>query len=801
MSISEPSKIITPWAESGLKNEIPPASNNTSGRAGFDQGFPPVTMTPPEVGGLPPQGQDFNGILFSVTSILRYMQAGGAPSFDADLSAAIGGYPKGAMVISDDGSTLWQSQVTSNTNNPNTTPTNWKPVDVGLRQDLASPSGSTFVVDNPGWAGVANATVSVRLKDLWSSAGISYQNMGAVLDGVADDTAKVVATHALAKSLGIKVRQHGGVAKVSGSAPIEFATDCDFTGGFKFLFNNPGTGFLFDVTAEYTPIELTQAAVTISQFTKGATQIPSLSAYAYHYAVIESSEIAITRVGGQQYTKKCVTAIGENGRLLYPLTFGFGSITKITLTPFNISEREIAGLAFEIGGSGQLALPIRQRRNNVKYTNPRYIDGSTTGAIPVRQMWTLLNCFRTNIHNPIADTLSPGRVDYNYVVNGDGYAGLYVDGMLSFEGWAQLDGDNCRDVTLRDSSIYRAGGHFNCWDYTFENLTAHSTSPVSISGGGRLDVKNIKLMPSALVSGPNAIVDVRQDYGAQWDGDIAVDGVTIDMTGCTTAVTLYGVHAYMDATATAHDFGLNPVLPRGISVENVSLLLNESNTSAQNIQAARVGCAGILGGGRSLFYPRKVNIGKISKIKASKTVNNEVNAFYLVGATPAVGVNNEMMVNVFDVDRDDPRFAGLNPYDSGQSASISIPAIPNLNVTVEVSDCQWLRVDFSSPGYVKAVNCLMAAIAGSGRYELYGCQYPATAFSGTWIGLMAGGVIRRYVGTDAGLKQVGFPNNIEDNLGAARGVFVEKDGQIRSVTQTISTIQTGFYNSAYYDAP
>lgn len=801
MSISEPGKIITPWAESGLKNEIPPASNNTSGRAGFDQGFPPVTMTPPEVGGLPPQGQDFNGILFSVTSILRYMQAGGVPSFDAALSAAIGGYPKGSMVISDDGSTLWQSQVTSNTNNPNTTPTGWKPVDVGLRVDLSESSGSQIVMDSPGWAGVDDGSVNERIKDLWSAAGISYANMGAVLDGVADDTSAVVAAHTLAKSLGIKVRQRGGVAKVSGAAPIEFATDCEFTGGFKFRFDNPGTGFLFDVTPEYTPIELTQAAITIAQFTKGATIIPSLSAYAYHYAVIESSEVAITRVGGQQYTKKCVTAIGENGRLLYPLTFTFNSITKITLSPFNISEREISGLAFEINGSGQFALPIRQKRNNVRYINTRYIDGSTTGAIPVRQMWTLDNCYLIDVKDPIADTLSPGRVDYNYVISGDGYAGLTVSGMVSFEGWAQIDGDNCRDVVTRDSSIYRAGGHFNCWDYSFENITAHSTSPFSISGGGRLDVKNIRMMPSAIVSGPNAIVDVRQDYGAQWDGDIDVSGVTIDMTGCTTAVTLYGVHAYMDSVATAHDFGLNPVLPRGISVEGMSLLLNESNTSAQNIQGVRLGCAGVLAGGRSIFYPRKINVGKLSKIKASKTVNNEVNSLYILGATPAVGVNNEMMVNIYDVDRDDPRFAGLNPYDSGQGASLSIPSIPNLNVTVEVSDCQWLRVDFSSSGYVKAVNCLIAALAGSGRYELYGCQYPATAFSGTWIGMMAGGVIRKYQGTDSSLKQVGFPNNIEDNLGAARGVFVEKDGLIRSVTQTLSTIQTGFYNVAYYDAP
>lgn len=666
---------------------------------------------------------------------------------------------------------------------------------------FSAENGSTLITDTPDWPGIAATSVHNRLTELWKVAGISYDNFGAALDGVTDDTAKVVAAHALAASLGIKVVQNGGVALVDGAAPIALATDCEFTGGFKFKFVNPGTGFLFDVVEDYTPIELTQAQITIGQFTKGTTLIPSLAAYAYNYAVIESAEVAITRVGGKQYTKKCVTVIGENGRLLYPLTHTFGSISKITLSPINIPKRTIAGLAFEIDSNGQFAQPIRQKRNNVHYENPRYIEGATTGAIPVRQLFTLVNCFKTRIQDPVADTLSLGRVDYNYVVSGDGYAGLVVEGMLSFEGWAQIDGYNCRDVVAVDSDIYRAGGHYNCWDYSFENITAHSAAPISLSGGGRLDVKNIKLMPSAFVSGPNAIVDIRQDYGAQWDGDILVDGVSIDLTGCTAAATLYGVHAYMDSTAVAHDFGINLIQPRSISVHNVSLQLNESNTNKQDFQAIRLGGAGTLAGGRQIAYPRKISVSKIAKVKASKTVNNEVNSVYILGPTPPIGVNNEMHINIHDVDRDDPRYASLDVYSAGQNPSFTIPNIAGLTVTVEASDCQWLRADFSAVGYAKFSNCSLAAVSGSGRYEFYDCQYPATSFSGTWKGLMAGGVVRSYTGVDLTLKQVGLPNDIENNIAAARGVFVEAGGAIKSITQTVSTIQTGFYNASYYTAP
>lgn len=119
MSILEPTKITTPWASAGSKNPIPANSNNTTGAAGFDKGFPDITMTPEEAGGLPPAGQDFNGILYEVTSIIRYFQAGGKNTFSSDMASAIGGYGKGAVISGDNGETLYISRKNNNFDNPN----------------------------------------------------------------------------------------------------------------------------------------------------------------------------------------------------------------------------------------------------------------------------------------------------------------------------------------------------------------------------------------------------------------------------------------------------------------------------------------------------------------------------------------------------------------------------------------------------------------------------------------------------------------------------------------------------------
>ena len=133
-SITEPSKFLTPFAESGLKNPIPATSDNTTGKAGFDKGFPERTMLSKAAGGIPPSGMDFNGVLYDVTLAIRYMQAGGRPTYDAAFASAIGGYPSGAVLIGDDGSSVFQNTVTGNETDPNSGGAGWTRPDLQMME-------------------------------------------------------------------------------------------------------------------------------------------------------------------------------------------------------------------------------------------------------------------------------------------------------------------------------------------------------------------------------------------------------------------------------------------------------------------------------------------------------------------------------------------------------------------------------------------------------------------------------------------------------------------------------------------
>jgi hypothetical protein len=121
MSVSVPVNIALPFAAAGLKNTIPSGSQPL-GAASLNDGFPVLCMTPLAAGGVPPSLQDMNGILYEISSHTVWVNSGGQYKFDATLCTAIGGYPVGAVLQSNDGLSSYVNNLAGNTTNFNTTP-------------------------------------------------------------------------------------------------------------------------------------------------------------------------------------------------------------------------------------------------------------------------------------------------------------------------------------------------------------------------------------------------------------------------------------------------------------------------------------------------------------------------------------------------------------------------------------------------------------------------------------------------------------------------------------------------------
>lgn len=125
--MQQPTRLIsTPFAQEGEKTEIQNVTGEFDNSATYRLGFPPITMQSIRLGGKPPKGTDFNGVLFDITENISFLCKGGRYQYNAGLSTLMGGYPEGSNLLLDDNVTEVVSTVAGNQNNPNTDMTGWK---------------------------------------------------------------------------------------------------------------------------------------------------------------------------------------------------------------------------------------------------------------------------------------------------------------------------------------------------------------------------------------------------------------------------------------------------------------------------------------------------------------------------------------------------------------------------------------------------------------------------------------------------------------------------------------------------
>lgn len=133
MAVGQPVTIVTPFGENAvipdymtLPIPVPSQIGIVNGAASFEDGFPPLNMTDPALGGVLPAGQDFNGLLYMITSYCAWLQGGGAFQYNADFVAENTGYRIGSILQSVvTPSKFFYCTANNNANDPDVAPVNW----------------------------------------------------------------------------------------------------------------------------------------------------------------------------------------------------------------------------------------------------------------------------------------------------------------------------------------------------------------------------------------------------------------------------------------------------------------------------------------------------------------------------------------------------------------------------------------------------------------------------------------------------------------------------------------------------
>jgi hypothetical protein len=172
--VDQPEILVKPFAADAdpayITPVIPVDPTLTPGAASLSLGFPPVTMLDPDtLGGVPPFGQDMNGILFMLSAYAVWLQSGGGFYWSQDFIDANGGYAEGSVLQSaTDLTRFWVSTADNNETDPDDpmTAEDWIPLGSGQGYITAMvPAGTSHDLDPTGWG------PSVDVLDVDISAG------------------------------------------------------------------------------------------------------------------------------------------------------------------------------------------------------------------------------------------------------------------------------------------------------------------------------------------------------------------------------------------------------------------------------------------------------------------------------------------------------------------------------------------------------------------------------------------------------------------------------------------------------
>lgn len=246
-------KILTiPFARDAVPdmvNVIPDSGTPSEPeRASWEQGFPYITTIPLVASGVPPQGQDFNGILKEITEHIVHQNKGGMYKFS---EAVTGGYPQGAVLAANDGLSLWVSLQDANDQDFNgATKDQWARIAfAGLDDLLAEKISVTDIVQEIG--GSASKVMSQKAStDNFGQPSITGS---ATLNGTTDNTVQLTS---IVTTLGLEV---GDVIRIQYSGYDKLHTVESITNNNLIVVNyehagNRGNGSLklADQTATVT---------------------------------------------------------------------------------------------------------------------------------------------------------------------------------------------------------------------------------------------------------------------------------------------------------------------------------------------------------------------------------------------------------------------------------------------------------------------------------------------------------------------------------------------------------------------
>jgi hypothetical protein len=418
---------------------------------------------------------------------------------------------------------------------------------------------------------------------------VTYEDFGAAGDGKTDDTPALLRAHIYANEHDLPVAADSRHIYYLAPSPesIPVMTNTDWSNA-RFIIDDHGLPPeerlrpVFHIKSAYKPIALPIASLSKNQ-AKISAELPCNS-----FVVVTNENCRQFRRVGLNVSEGSPQTdcfmVDQSGAILNPLRWDFHEISSIIAYPMDQRILSVKGGIFTtIANQAPSEYTyydrgIRITRSNVIIDGlTHFIEGEGEQGAPY---WGFINaecCARLKVKNC---HFSP---HYTYTTIGSANLPVMMgsydilvercvdilffncrqDNIMDSRYWGLFGSNFCKDILVDDCVFSRVDAHQGVIGYTIQNTTIGHMGLKAI-GGGVMRVENVRLLGDS--------IDLRDDYGSVWDGDLFLKDITWRPEKADACL-------IRNMNRGGHDFGYPCRLPRKIVIENLTILDGDTGDS------------------------------------------------------------------------------------------------------------------------------------------------------------------------------------------------------------------------------
>ena len=420
---------------------------------------------------------------------------------------------------------------------------------------------------------------------------ITYEQFGAVGDGVHDDMPAIVAAHEAANKSGKPVKATPGKCYFIDSLALTAVIMTDtYWDGAEFIINDVGAVKPNSRVFFVKPSEKSYLAKGVESLRKGQRNLGIKLPVMSLVEVANDDKRVFIRYGSNANKgskQKEMLLVNTDGSIDRdtPVIWDYDNVTSVRVypvdeRPLTISGGTITTIANRTRGTSYYSRNLYICRSNVTLKNfTHYVKGELEYGSPYHGFINITNAADVRVENCVVT--GHKRYSKTGALGKPVWMGTYDLSVsnsvrVSFrncvqsndiddpEIWGIMGSNFCKALLYDGCRLSRFDAHQGCTGAVIRNSVI---SGISALGFGTLLLENLEVHDFRLVK-------IRGDYGSSWDGNIIVRNCTLKVPADAVNVDLFNGYNFR-----AHDFGYDCTLPHTIEING--LVIDDSEVKSE----------------------------------------------------------------------------------------------------------------------------------------------------------------------------------------------------------------------------